>query len=177
MLKHYFTEKENKYFNYLQEHISNVQKGFDILIEKCPIIFIGLSNDFMKNLKIQIINHDLSKYREEEFNAYCDYFYGEEKTDCIINEFDLAWLKHQHNNPHHHQYWILKQDDGQFKTLKIPLNYIIEMVCDWWAFSIKKGDLQEIQNWYLNNKDKMILENETRQTVETILKFIKNIEV
>lgn len=171
-----FTAKENKYFDYISEHIKNVQKGFDLLVEKCPQVFEKQSSNFMKQLRIQMINHDLSKYTVAEFDAYCNYFYGEEKTEVIKNNFDLAWLHHQHNNPHHHQYWLLKQDDGQFKALKMPLNYIIEMVCDWWAFSIKKGDLQEIQNWYLNNKDKMILENETRQTVETILNFIKNIE-
>lgn len=176
MFKNYYTEIENKYFNYIEGHIVNVQKGFNLLLEKCPNLFKGLSDDFMKKLRIQIVNHDLSKYQEEEFDAYCNYFYGGEKTDIVKNEFDIAWLHHQHNNPHHHQYWLLKQDDGEFKALDMPYNYIIEMVCDWWAFSIKKGDLQEIQNWYADNKNKMILSAGTRVTVEAMLSEIKKLK-
>nr|DAE02562.1 MAG TPA: hypothetical protein [Siphoviridae sp. ctmYS12] len=30
--------------------------------------------------------------------------------------------------------------------MDMPYNYIIEMICDWWAFSWNKGNLQEIFN-------------------------------
>ena len=164
-----FTIKENKYFDYILEHINNVKKGFELLLENFSELFDNMSSEELKQLRIQLRNHDLSKYSNEEFDAYCNYFYGDDKTEEIKNAFDYAWLHHQHNNPHHHQYWLLKQDDGQFKALDMPYNYIIEMICDWWAFSIKKGDLQEIQNWYSKNKDKMILSDNTRTKVEFIL--------
>jgi hypothetical protein len=47
------------------------------------------------------------------------------------------------------------------------------MICDWWAFSWKKGDLTEIFNWYDEHKDYMKLSSSTRKIVEETLKDIK----
>ena len=55
----------------------------------------------------------------------------------------------------------------------MPYNYIIEMICDWWAFSWKSGNLYEIFDWYDKHKEYMILHNSTRKSVEYILNRIK----
>ena len=55
----------------------------------------------------------------------------------------------------------------------MPYNYIIEMMCDWWAFSWNKGNLNEIFDWYEKQKYYMKLSNATRKTVEDILSKIK----
>ena len=55
----------------------------------------------------------------------------------------------------------------------MPITYIIEMVCDWWAFSWAKGDLYEIFKWYDEHREYMKLSNFTRKTVEDILDKIK----
>ena len=93
-----------------------------------------------------------------------------------MNDFKYAWLRHIHNNPHHWQYWILHNDDpGEGKViLEMPYNYIIEMVCDWWAFSWAKGDLTEIFNWYDQHKNYMELGEKTRKQIEIILSAIKD---
>jgi hypothetical protein len=70
---------------------------------------------------------------------------------------------------------VLIEDDGyeKFKALEMPYNYIIEMICDWWSFSWKKGDLTEIFEWYDKHRDRMKLGRNTRRTVEDILAEIK----
>ena len=57
--------------------------------------------------------------------------------------------------------------------MDMPYNYIIEMICDWWAFSWVSGNLSEIFNWYDQHKDYMKLSDQTRKTVEDILSKIK----
>ena len=52
-------------------------------------------------------------------------------------------------------------------------DYIIEMICDWWAFSWKKGELYEIFSWYDKHKDYMKLSPKTRKKVEDILDIIR----
>ena len=58
--------------------------------------------------------------------------------------------------------------------LDMPYNYIIEMICDWWAFSWNKGNLYEIFSWYDAHKAYMKLSDNTRKTVEDILGKIKD---
>ena len=55
----------------------------------------------------------------------------------------------------------------------MPYNYILEMICDWWAFSWSKGNLREIFTWYDEHRDYMKLSEFTRTTVETTLMKIK----
>lgn len=162
-------EKEKKYHEYIIEHTTNVRKAFELMKD---LIQGTLIDGEEAVLEKQMKNHDLSKYTDEEFSAYCEYFYGD-RTEKVEELFEYAWLHHQHNNPHHWQYWLLKQDDGTFKALEMPKTYVIEMVCDWWAFSIKKQDYCEVLNWYEKNKDTMILAQGTKIRVEAILDLIK----
>ena len=55
----------------------------------------------------------------------------------------------------------------------MPYPYIIEMVCDWWAFSWIKGDLSEMFAWYKDHEAYIKLHNNTRSIVEEILEMIR----
>ena len=55
----------------------------------------------------------------------------------------------------------------------MPYNYILEMICDWLAFSWQKGDLNEIFNWYDEHKTYMKMSPKTRKSVDTILGKMK----
>lgn len=158
-----------KYNQYLREHIDNVQKAFKWLETNLPEL-VGPEHNF-----VNIIEHDLSKYTSAEYMAYDLYFYSDVKADWIVERFNKAWLHHIHHNPHHWQHWVLIEDDGdeKFKALEMPYNYIIEMICDWWSFSWKKGDLNEIFEWYDKHEHRMKLGRYTRRTVEDILAEIK----
>lgn len=158
------------YSKYLDQHTDNVFKGYEWIKNNIPDVLNG--NDYELPLKYL---HDSTKFDTEEYDAYDAYFYGGKRTDEIKNNFNLAWLHHIHNNPHHWQYWILINDnpDEGMIMLDMPLNYIIEMICDWWAFSWTKGDLYEIFNWYDAHKKYMKLSDKTRETVDDILKKLK----
>ena len=105
-------EMKTKYNEYLTNHISAVKTAFDWLLEYLPAIFEGYDADYVGSHFIK--THDRSKYSEEEYDAYCEYFYGDEKTDEVKEDFDKAWLHHQHNNPHHWQHWLLQKDEDVF---------------------------------------------------------------
>ena len=118
--------------------------------------------------------HDQSKYDNEEQDAYDKYFYGNRSYEVVQN-FNYAWLQHIHKNPHHWQHWILINDDSDLGivALEIPLNYIIEMICDWWSFSWRSGDLYEIFDWYAKHRDGMQMNAISRRIVEDILNKIR----
>lgn len=158
-----------KYYDYLESHIAGVNKALDWLIKNIPSICSEYDEDELKDL---ILAHDKSKYSEEELHAYANYFYGN-KTAEVKENFDYAWLHHQHNNPHHWQYWLLQNDEDGLKILEMPQIYMIEMICDWWAFSWVKNDLSEIFTWYDKNKKKIKLHEKSRKFVEDTLDKIK----
>ena len=56
----------------------------------------------------------------------------------------------------------------------MPENYVIEMICDWWSFSFKTGNLYEIFDWYEKHKG-MVLHEKTRKLVEDTLNKIKKV--
>ena len=180
-------EENNKYEEYLTAHIANVKKGYEWLKENLPDI-VSEDNYFDETayygeLDDIIAKHDHSKYnripdRDEyyelrcEYDAYADYFYGEQ-TPEVCAAFDRAWLAHIHANPHHWQHWMLQNDEDGLKILDMPYVFIIEMVSDWWAFSWKENKLDEIFNWYEKNKKGILLSDKTRNTLENILEQLK----
>lgn len=161
-----------KYDEYIIEHKSNVTKAYDWLCKNLPEIF---PDEAVKSMaEWQCANtHDQSKYEKEEYDAYDAYFYGNRSYEVVQN-FNYAWLQHIHKNPHHWQHWILINDDSELGivALEIPLNYIIEMICDWWSFSWKSGDLYGIFDWYAKHRDGMQMNDTSRKIVEDILNKI-----
>ena len=131
-----------QYDQYLTQHRSNVKRGFDWIAENLPELLV---DGFDYGWQIEFA-HDKSKDEQDEYEAYDAYFYGGNRSYAVMQNYQKAWLLHLHRNPHHWQYWILINDDpkeGEI-ILEMPYNYIIEMICDWWAFSWQKGKLDEI---------------------------------
>lgn len=163
-----------QYDNYLKEHLDNVVKGCKWLIGNLPEIFLD-DNNISEVLYQCQFKHDRSKYNANEYDAYDKYFYGGNKSFEVVQNFNNAWLIHIHNNPHHWQHWVLlndEPDEGEI-ILDMPDNYIIEMICDWWSFSWKTGNLYEIFNWYDKRKNYIKLSKATREKVENILHSIR----
>ena len=135
------------YDTYLEEHRSNIHKAFEWMCEHIPDIF--KDEETRQACEHQCTySHDQSKYDAEEYAAY---------------------------DAHHWQHWILINDDTNLGdvVLDIPLNYIIEMVCDWWSFSWASGHLDEIFDWYEEYSGYIKLSDDTKETVEHILDLIK----
>ena len=161
----------SEYNDYLNSHISNVNQAYDWLRVNLPEIAYFDGGFTSLNY---FGNHDSSKYYQEEYDAYDAYFYGPMSKEVKEN-FNYAFLHHIHENPHHWQYWVLINDDSEEGTvaLDIPYKYVIEMICDWWSFSWKNGNLYEIFYWYDAHKKHIILSKHTRELVEDILYQIK----
>lgn len=161
-----------KYDDYLEEHTSNVAKAFKILYEVLTSEWFEKHNIDLNYMNLVIGSHDQSKFSGEEYSAYDDYFYSGQSSEDINKEFDYAWLHHIHTNPHHWQFWILRNDDGTIKSLDMPGMYIIEMICDWMSFSIKKGRPSEWIEFYRSN-DNILVSDNTRSIIEDIIeKFV-----
>ena len=160
-----------EYDNYLEQHRSNVYKGYDWIRHNLPNLLVDVDGFYMQTN----MYHDRSKNDIEEYYAYDQYFYGGKRTKEIKENFNIAWLHHIHNNPHHWQHWVLVNDDPEEGTvaIRIPYRYVVEMICDWWAFSWSKDNLYEIFDWYDKHKEYMILHEDTRELVEEILNNIK----
>lgn len=129
-----------------------------------------------------LIIHDWSKFRPSEWVPYVDYFYrrggkathdhnkGAYKPGCD-EQFDEAWIRHQHRNPHHWQHWCLLQDDGETKTLKMPLKYVREMVADWIGAGRAQGH-NDLVDWYKRNRKTIRLHPDSREWTEEIIQRI-----
>lgn len=161
-----------QYDLYLEQHRLNVAKGYEWMYKNLPEI---LDYD-MSKLEHQIcFNHDASKIELDEYIAYDQYFYGNNKSYQVVQDFNYAWLLHIHRNPHHWQYWVLVNDDPKegIVCLDMSYNYIIEMICDWWSFSWSNESPYDIFTWYDDHKEYIKLSENTRKTVEHILNKIK----
>lgn len=182
-------EEHNEYEEYLRTHIANVKKGYEWLKENLPEV-LSVDNyadesAYYGELDDIIDQHDKSKYTKLpdvdnyyelscEYDAYANYFYGEQ-TPEVNDLFDKGWLSHIHHNPHHWQHWLLQNDDPKIglKILDMPYVFIIECICDWWSFSWKQNSLYEIFNWYDKHKDGILFSDKTRKTVVNILEQMK----
>ena len=160
-----------QYDSYLQNHKDGVMKGYEWIRENLPNLLIGECD-----YEWQLLNHDSSKSKIDEYQPYDGYFYGNNKSNAVLEEFNKAWLLHIHRNPHHWQHWVLindNPDEGEI-VLDMPYKYIIEMILDWWSFSWNNNKLNEIFNWYDQHKDYMKLSDNTRKIVVDILEQIKS---
>lgn len=148
----------------------------------------------------QLLGHDMSKFRSDEWQPYAEFFYGyfggswyevpnEPKAvdsspyttiysghlvgQRLFREqlFNEAWLMHLHRNPHHWQYWVLREDSGATIALKMPERYALEMVADWKGAGRAIHGKDETRDWYLQNHQKMLLHPDTRAYVEDVLQL------
>lgn len=96
--------------------------------------------------------------------------------------FDMAWLFHQKRNRHHWQYWIFREDNPEpkawaewiilanvntcFHVFPMPDRYCREMLADWRGAGIAITGKDNTQEWYKENKDRVLLHRTTRNWIE-----------
>nr|DAX05649.1 MAG TPA: hypothetical protein [Bacteriophage sp.] len=129
--------------------------------------------------------HDLSKYSLTEFFSSARYFQGTSSPiDAEKKEkgYSLAWQHHKGHNPHHWEYWI--DNIGTYKNTpcKIPIEYVIEMICDWLGAGIVYSKQKPNYNqpyiepleYYDKCKNERIFHEETQELIEFYLNMIAN---
>lgn len=154
---------QKEYKDYVLAHQRRVCKFADWILSNCPELFeevdFGVFMDLIKE-------HDESKFSEEEFEPYAQKWFGDKKK---TPEYEAAWEHHWQNNEHHPEYWLGED---------MPYIYILEMICDWGSFSIDKGDLSELSDFYYNKaKDdpEKNLSDATKEIIEEILSKINSV--
>jgi len=152
-------DKEQEYKNYIEEHINNTKKAWQQVQNKLKGEY-EISDELKKKINTLIENHDKSKYSKEEFEGYRQFFFPETGKEKNKEEFNKSWKHHYTINKHHWQHWVGK---------KMPLEYIIEQLCDWKAMSMKFGDTP--QSYYNKEKARIDFTPETRKEVEKWLKI------
>jgi len=156
------------YFKYVLEH------KWYVFIECCNF-----------GMPVRGLLHDLSKFRPSEFIPYAKFFYepnGDKKqrrnstgyykaTDTGDIDFDMAWFYHQSRNKHHWQHWIIPENDGKFKCIKVPEKYLKERVADWRGAAQAQGFSRDVCEWYKVNNDKMIVNESDREYLEKLIGY------
>jgi len=132
---------------------------------------------------IQSIFHDWSKFIPFLWKVYAHQFFNADGTrrnvrnpdgsydpNAQSTEFQLSWMIHQREK-HHWQAWISIGDNGALSTQLIPLKYILEMIADWEGAGKAIAGVSDPTDWYMSNKLKMVIRQETRDYIESLLRI------
>lgn len=156
----------NKYW----KHFKTVIKHKIIVCKLC----------FKCGLIKQGIMHDISKLGVTEFCSSARYFQGTRSPIDAEKEdrgYSLAWQHHKGHNPHHWEYWIDNIGTRRNDAIKIPYNYVVEMICDWVGagivysgskcdFDLPYAEPLEYYNKHLNTR---IFHPETKSLIDRFL--------
>lgn len=105
----------------------------------------------------RLLIHDWSKFMPCEWVPYVRNFYGGGDWTKVHQKkmFDLAWLHHQHLNPHHWQHWHLRQDSGPDVILEMPQDYAREMLADWAGAGRAITGKWDLPVWFEKNQERL----------------------
>ena len=151
---------QKEYLEYIKANKERVEKFASWLKTNCPEVFEGVD---LGHFDAMIREHDDSKFSEEEFEPYARFWYNDSDHYDYDPEYERAWEHHWLNNEHHPEYW-----NGE----DMPYIYILEMLCDWGSFSIDKGDLGELSDYYYNEAkedSEKALSDATQEIIEDLL--------
>lgn len=164
-------KNERRYIKYIEEHRKNVKRAFNFICRcKDPFIQQLLMNDAIYwAFYIMVDNHDISKYSDDEFDAYRKNFFPINKKEREENKekFEKAWEHHIKNNPHHWQNRQLSKSLNKEATL--------EMILDWIAMGYTYHD--NAIEYYKKNKNKIKLNPEERIFTEKVLSALYHTKV
>ena len=105
-------------------HLNNVLTHRHMVFKFCCRVGIPL----------QGFTHDFSKFTLTELIPSVRYYQGTASpigAERREKGYSEAWLHHKAKNKHHWEYWVEFRDDGTEYYVKMPMNYVKEMLCDW----------------------------------------------
>lgn len=160
LVGHDYIEATRKYLDYLEEHLDNIEKAHEEVMEACMDMFFVTDMLAWWELMGEVSHHDESKFSAEEFTQYRAKFFpvAWDDKDRTKAGFESAWEHHKNENPHHHE------------TVKTDLD-IVHMVIDWTAMSYKFGDTP--WDFYESKKADMDLSDAQHTLIIDILSRLK----
>lgn len=128
----------------------------------------------------QGLRHDLSKYSPTEFIPGVKYYVGTRspnELERMDKGYSAAWLHHKGRNCHHFEYWSdYNPVERRVGPVKMPLRYVIEMVCDRMAASkIYLGDKYtdaSALEYFVHGKSHRVIHPETSDLCERLLTML-----
>lgn len=128
----------------------------------------------------QGLRHDLSKYSPTEFIPGVRYYVGTRspnELERMDKGYSAAWLHHKGRNRHHFEYWSdYNPVERRVGPVKMPLRYVIEMVCDRMAASkIYLGDKYtdaSALDYFVHGKSHRVIHPETSDLCERLLTML-----
>jgi len=145
-----YLKKIREYCDYLQEHLENVEKAWNVIKEKCQNQNVVWDDHLYWFVDGLVKQHDVSKFSAQEFIPYQERFFGVKNT-VKTGSFEEAWENHKDKNPHHWEHWTARE----YGYPNEDAVHCICMIIDWMAMGMKFGDTA--QSYYENNKDKIKL--------------------
>ena len=121
------------------------------------------------------IIHDLNKFRWSVMKQYNRHFYGDKGDEP---GYAVAWLHHQNRNPHHWEYWIMRNDTTAGKSMAVsgclpmPAVYVKEMVVDWMGSEIVHTGSWDMTVWLRKNLRKLKVHPKTMDRIIVELKAL-----
>lgn len=89
---------------------------------------------FKMGLYKQGLLHDLSKYSYTEFSNSAKYYVGTYSPTISERKekgYSDVWMHHKGRNKHHYEYWFdFSNVEKKYVPIKIPIQYVKEMICD-----------------------------------------------
>ena len=128
----------------------------------------------------QGLRHDLSKYSPTEFIPGVKYYVGTRspnELERMDKGYSAAWLHHKGRDRHHFEYWSdYNPVERRVGPVKMPLRYVIEMVCDRMAASkIYLGDKYtdaSALEYFVHGKSHRVIHPETSDLCERLLTML-----
>ena len=130
----------------------------------------------------QGLRHDLSKYSPAEFIPGCRYFTGKRSPnegERREKGYSEAWMHHKGRNKHHFEYWNdVSPATHRYEPVKMPYNYLAEMVCDRIAASktYKGKDYTDASalEYFLGGHGREQMNAETARELERLLTMLRD---
>ena len=145
--------------------------------------WVVMKGCFRVGLYKQGLLHDLSKYTWEEFKTGVAYYQGTRSPNAAEKEekgYSSAWLHHKGRNKHHFEYWTdvaTKDENWKIVGVKMPLNYLVEMVMDRIAackiYQGKNYRDSMPYEYFARNKDYLVMHPETKAMLDKLLLMLK----
>ena len=123
----------------------------------------------------------MSKFSPIEFFESAKFYKGDSSPINAakkVQGISYAWQHHKGRNPHHYEYWLdnFDKDLGGIVARKMPLKYVLELVCDYLSAGCTynpkgftyKGELE----WWNKNKDNRMIHPETKELITAIFELI-----
>ena len=159
-------KKRKEYHRYIDNHKKNILRAFYELIQCKDLQWLILDPQILEPLWYRALEHDDSKYSEEEFEYYRRHYYPINAQEWDENEpdFKAAWEHHKKVNDHHwehRQNW--KDEDFDINTELACL----ENIMDWLAVGYKFKDRP--YQYYEAHKNSIKLPKKQKDFIEKII--------